>query len=157
MQHNLLKHDQSSPLNFKIVACSSEDDKFPIVSLYSPEASRGWCSQQWCEYPQEIVLQFDTLSHITQIQLLSHQYKIATTIELFIGTCPNYEHQEPSYVNAIWKKLGYLMLDPNIKTQYKARELKTVHLDCVGQYLKILLHKCHINENNIYSQVNFLL
>lgn len=60
---------------------------------------RVCCS--FCEYPQEIGIQFDEgMVSVAQIQLLSHQYLIATKIELFAGVGDSYE-------TAKFKRLGY--------------------------------------------------
>jgi hypothetical protein len=41
--------------------------------------------------------------------------------------------------------LGHFSLDDNIRTNYQARELKTVYLETYCQYLKIVCYKNHIN------------
>jgi centrosomal protein CEP104 len=48
----------------------------------SPQ-SRGWQSAKFCEYPQEIIVQFTNIVKLKQIQFLSHQAKIAQKIELY--------------------------------------------------------------------------
>lgn len=47
----------------------------------------------------------------------------------------------------------YIELSDNEKTEYKARELKSVHVDAIGQYVKLLVHKNHVNKLNLYNQV----
>jgi centrosomal protein CEP104 len=42
-------------------------------------------------------------------------------------------------------------LDENIRTNYQARELKTVYVDEKCQYLKLVLHKNHLNNLNIFN------
>lgn len=37
--------------------------------------------------------------------------------------------------------------------QWLARELKSVFVDCEAKFIQIKLHKCHINELNVHSQV----
>jgi hypothetical protein len=49
----------------------------------------------------------------------------------------------------------FLSLDSNEKTHFKARELKSVHVKAVGTFLRILIHKCHINDLNVFAQVGF--
>ena len=44
-------------------------------------------------------------------------------------------------------------MSDNSKTGYKARELKSVHVDAVGQYLRLVIHKNHVNKYNTYNQV----
>ena len=50
----------------------------------------------------------------------------------------------------------YISLSDNEKTQYQARELKSVHVDAVGTFLKIVIHKNYINRHNIYNQVGIV-
>lgn len=47
----------------------------------------------------------------------------------------------------------YVSLADNEKTGFRARELKSVHVDAVGVYLKLVIHKNHVNRHNIYNQV----
>ena len=47
----------------------------------------------------------------------------------------------------------YVSLSDNEKTQFKARELKSVHVDAVGRYVKFVIHTNFINKHNHYNQV----
>ena len=47
----------------------------------------------------------------------------------------------------------YVSLSDNEKTGFKARELKSVQVDAVGVFLKLNVHKNHINKYNLYNQV----
>lgn len=49
-----------------------------------------------------------------------------------------------------------MSLDENSKTEFKARELKSVHVRATGLYLKLLIHKPHLNHLNTYQQVSFI-
>ena len=51
---------------------------------------------------------------VSQIQLLSHQSKIATRVELYTGTGADYLH-------ASFTRLGFLTLDSNERSEYKVR------------------------------------
>ncbi len=86
---------------------------------------------------------------MSQIQILSHQSKIATKIEIFVG-------QGASYDSATFKRLGYLSLDSNERSSYHARELKTVFVEYVGRFLKLLINENHVNTQNIYNQVGII-
>lgn len=48
---------------------------------------------------------------------------------------------------------SYVSLCDNEKTGCKARELKSVYVDAVGQFLKLIFHENHINKYNVYNQV----
>jgi hypothetical protein len=43
--------------------------------------------KRFCLYPIELVLQFSKKIRLKKVQILSHQYLIATKIEFFIGDC----------------------------------------------------------------------
>jgi centrosomal protein CEP104 len=45
-------------------------------------------------------------------------------------------------------------MSPNDRTGFRARELKSVHVDADGTFLKFILHKNHINKMNLWNQVN---
>ena len=49
-----------------------------------------------------------------------------------------------------------MSLSDNEKTGFKARELKSVHVDAIGVYLKLVIHKNHINKHNLYNQVGII-
>ena len=35
----------------------------------------------------------------------------------------------------------------------QARELKSVYLKAHGNFLRLLLHKCYLNDHNLFNQV----
>lgn len=53
-------------------------------------------------------------------------------------------------------KLGYLSLDSNERSQFQARELKSVYVDAVTLLLKLVFNKCHVNKFNLYNQVGLI-
>ncbi len=53
-------------------------------------------------------------------------------------------------------RLGYLSLDNNERSGYKARELKSVYVDAVTLLLKIVFNKAHANKFNLYNQVGLI-
>ena len=87
--------------------------------------------------------------NVNQIQLLSHQYLIATKIELFSGVGDSYE-------TARFKRLGYLSLDSNQRSNFRARELKSVYVDAAGSFLKFRVHRCYLNNQNHTNQVSIV-
>jgi len=60
------------------------------------------------------------------------------------------------YFSCTWARLGYLSLDSNERSAFKARELKSVYLKKRGAFLKLLFHRCHINSLNLYNQVGLI-
>jgi hypothetical protein len=58
---------------------------------------------RFCVYPQELGFEIDADGALlTQIQVLSHQFKIAKRIEIYVGFGPDYLHAE-------FKRLGYVL------------------------------------------------
>ena len=89
----------------------------------------------------------------SQLQFLSHQSKISSKLELFTAKPnPNVRcHEEAKFT-----RLGYLSLDSNERSQFQARELKSVYVDVPVSYVKILLHKCYVNKFNLVNQVGLV-
>ena len=138
-------------LKFRVVHCQGEDPDYPVseLNVHSPQ-TKGWQSPRFCSFPQEIGLEFLTGTvRIQQIQLLSHQSKIATRVEIFMGVGGD-------YASAKFQRLGYLSLDNNERSGFRARELKSVYIDATGQFLKLSFHKCYINKYNLYNQVGLI-
>ena len=139
---------------FRIIYCTSEDPEQPVTQLLDPSVnSKGWLSQRYCQYPQEIILQFPSTVHLTQLQFLSHQSKISQRIELFVFD-PNTQPQQPTQMplsEIQFRKLGFLSLDNNERSGFQARELKSVHVNASGALLKLVIHQCHMNSLNTYN------
>mgnify|MGYP006077091709 CR=1 FL=1 len=134
-----------------MVDSSSEDPGYPSdeLNVHSPN-TRGWQSVKFAEYPQEIGFEIDGGDvRLSQVQILSHQSKIASKVEIFIG-------QGSSYQTAEFKRLGYLSLDSNERSQYQARELKTVYIDYPGNYVRLIVHRNYVNKQNLFNQVGIV-
>ncbi|XP_054705603.1 centrosomal protein of 104 kDa isoform X1 [Grus americana] len=139
-------------IGFIVVSSSGHEDGFSAKELmvHAPTVN-GWRSPRLCQYPQEIVLQLVERCRIRKLQLLAHQYMISSKIEFYISeSLPEYF---APYQSERFHRLGYVPLSDNEKTDFKARELKSVYMDAVGQYLKLIFHKNYVNKYNLYSQV----
>ena len=148
-------NNAATKLKYRVISCTGEDPEYPSGELLTPSAqSKGWQSPRFCDYPQEMTLQFTAPSKVKQIQFLSHQSKISSKIELF-AFMPNVSTVMPN-TDFKWKKLGYLSLDPNERSNFQARELKSVFLDSPALYMKIVFHKCHLNRYNLFNQVGLI-
>lgn len=88
---------------------------------------------------------------VRKLQLLAHQYLIPSKVEFYVSeSLP--EYFAPCQAER-FRRLGYVSLCDNEKTGCKARELKSVYVDAVGQFLKLIFHQNHPNKYNIYNQV----
>uniref|UniRef100_A0A6J0SSX4 Centrosomal protein of 104 kDa isoform X1 n=1 Tax=Pogona vitticeps TaxID=103695 RepID=A0A6J0SSX4_9SAUR len=139
-------------IGFIVLSSSGHEDGYSANELmvHAPTV-KGWRSPRLCQYPQEIVLQMAEPCRIRKLQLLAHQYMISSKIEFYISDhLPEYF---APYKSERFRRLGYISLSNNEKTSYKARELKSVYVDAVGQYLKLTFQKNYINHYNVYNQV----
>ncbi|KAK2557626.1 Centrosomal protein of 104 kDa [Acropora cervicornis] len=144
-----------SKVTFQVVYSSSSDDNHSEKELefHSP-TSKGWQSSRFCLYPQELVLLLREPTRVRKLQILSHQFLIPSKVEVLISRAP--PGQTPSLSNSQFKRLGYVALSSNESTDFKARELKSIHLDFEGNFIKLVLHKNHVNKYNIYNQASYV-
>ncbi|KAJ8608429.1 hypothetical protein CTAYLR_010332 [Chrysophaeum taylorii] len=128
-------------VGFRVVSSSGCEASYPASELnrHSPQ-TRGWQSPKFCDYPQEVVLELADEVDIREVQILSHESKIATRVELYVDD----------------RRLGYLSLDANERSGYRARELKSVYVRARGRYLRLVAHKCHVNRENLFNQVGIV-
>ena len=78
------------------------------------------------------------------------------TGQLIIIHCILYIGLGQDYNTAIYKRLGYLSLDSNERSNYQARELKTVFVDQRANYIKFRIQKNYINDENSFNQVSIM-
>lgn len=77
--------------------------------------------------------------------------QIATRVEVFVGA-PN-SPADLDVRNCTFKRLGYLSFDSNERSNHQARELKSVHVNVPAFFIRLMVHRCHVNKLNIYNQV----
>nr|XP_040049239.1 centrosomal protein of 104 kDa isoform X2 [Gasterosteus aculeatus aculeatus] len=139
-------------IGFIVVNSSSHEDNFSAKELmvHAPTVN-GWRSSRLCCYPQYVTLQLAERSRVRKLQLLGHQYLIPSKVEFHIGdTLP--ESSSSTFPGQL-RRLGYVSLSENEKTGFQARELKSVHVDAIGTYLRITFHRNHVNHHNHHNQV----
>ncbi|XP_037334389.2 centrosomal protein of 104 kDa isoform X1 [Pungitius pungitius] len=139
-------------IRFIVVNSSSHEDIFSAKELmvHAPTVN-GWRSSRLCSYPQYVTLQLAERCRVRKLQLLGHQYLIPSKVEFHIGdTLP--ETSGSAFPGQL-RRLGYVSLSDNEKTGFKARELKSVHVDAIGTYLRITFHRNHVNHYNHHNQV----
>ncbi|CAB1329789.1 unnamed protein product [Coregonus sp. 'balchen'] len=118
-------------IGFTLVSSSGHEDNFSAKELmvHAPTVN-GWRSARFCPYPQQVTLQLSERSRVRKLQLLAHQYLISGKIEFHIGD----------------------RLPEADSPGFKARELKSVHVDAIGTYIRITFHRNHVNRYNLYNQ-----
>jgi centrosomal protein CEP104 len=76
-------------------------------------------------------------------------------IEFF--TCiPNNNFHGITERNMIFDKLGYIRMDNNVKTNFKAREFRKIFVNANCSYVKLVLHKNFVNKYNAFNQVGLM-
>lgn len=159
----------SQKCSFRIVYSSSEEMGFAASELnrHTP-TSVGWSSIKFCEYPQELgvmlveenddvveMKEYDleprrALRYLTQVQLLVHEFKIASRVEMYVGVGSDYQEAD-------FERLGFMNLDGNERSNFHARELKTVYVDeRQANFIRFIIHRPHNNNKNLFQQVGFL-
>ncbi|CAK8671857.1 centrosomal protein of 104 kDa-like isoform X2 [Clavelina lepadiformis] len=135
-------------IGYTIVGVTGEAEGYSAKNLehHGPTVP-GWQTPRFCVYPQEIILHLHEPCHLKKLQILSHQYMIGSKVEFFVGSSGSPES---------FTRLGYIYLSNNEKTGFKSRELKSVHIDAEGQYLRLVVHKNHLNKYNLYNQVGIM-
>jgi len=151
-----LKKQKAPPkeveLQYRIFSYTSqeEDGKAENLLLGTDfDGNVGWHSKRFCEFPQELIIYFNSPVKLTKLVVLSHQNKISSQIDLY-SYFPSFENEVSA---SKYKRLGKFSLDDNSKSNYQARESKSVYLDSECQYLKFVFSQCHVNKYNIFNQV----
>ncbi|EPB90954.1 hypothetical protein HMPREF1544_02208 [Mucor circinelloides 1006PhL] len=144
---------------FGIAHCSSFDQDYKPDSLAEPLqgdiqriSHRGWQTQKHPEYPQDLILRLNSgLHRIHKVEILSHHYKIASQIELYVGITKEQE-QDAMYIQ--FTRLGFVNLNNN--DRFQDRELKSIKIQADCEYIRLVMKGCHGNRLNIYKQVGIL-
>ena len=154
-------------LPFRVCYCDSADKRAPARNLERAPTheSLGWRSAPSPRCPIEIGLQFDGRVRVSAVTLTSHQHLIPSSVELLVGavvqrasaSSSQTAHTQADYVSATFQRLGFTRLDSNERSDFRAREVKTVHVnDATGHFLKLIVNEAHRNPKNPHGQVSLI-
>ncbi|ORZ19753.1 hypothetical protein BCR42DRAFT_371491 [Absidia repens] len=169
------------PLAYEVAHCSSwDDDHGPEKLVHSSPGNRhytttapekdvdnvqlkGWQTPKGPSYPQDLIIHLlGGPARITKIQLLSHHFKIATKVDIYVGLLKESEQdlsqQSDDDTDTLieFTRLGYIGFDDNARTQFRARELKSIKINADGEYIRLVVRNNHQNHLNVYNQVGLL-
>ena len=148
-------NNRKKSLQYRIVGVSSEDPQYPSIELLNPTSnSKGWQTERFSVFPQQLIIQFLNPAKINSLQLLSHQCKISTKIEVYIAFPNKMNHI--SLDDIPFRKIGYFVLSSNEKNNFHSRELKTVFIDAPALFLKLNFMKPYVNSVNVFNQVGVI-
>jgi centrosomal protein CEP104 len=147
--HNVTSKSMTiaTALAYSVVSCTSNDPKYPITLIQSASIrSPGWQSAPSPRYPIEFVLDLGATADLETIEFVSHQYKIASRVELYVAG-PGQRYQA----------LGSFRFSDNSRTNYSARELKSATIQGVrANFIRVSIPGCHPNGNNLQNQVGLI-
>ena len=157
MENGQEKKSYQTSLLYSLVGSSSEDEEHPLFSLISPEKKDGWCSAPFCKYPQEIIIQLNNPSKLSQINITLHEYKIPSKIDFYYFYPQETDENNKLDINNIpFIKMGYIIPNSNNKSNFKLREFKKIKINQDVLFIKFILHKNYINLENKYDQVSII-
>ena len=122
-------------LLFRVISVSSESSFHPATELeannviHGPPLGDGWSTSNYVQYPQTLLIEFfaDACS-LRRIILLSHETKIASTVEIFAGLATRRRLDDESVAEAKreaghcrFNRLGHVNFSTNEQTGYGAR------------------------------------
>ena len=153
------KEDPLTSLKYRIIEVTSEHQTNSIYELLKPSSkSSGWLSSRFCYFPQEITIQFLSPVKIKQINIISHENKISSHVDVYnyYPFSNNQSNNNKSNLNSKiqYNNIGFITFDPNNRTNYQAKEFKKIFLDSINSsYLKLSFQKNHMNKYNVFNQV----
>ena len=144
-------------LDFRLLSSTTTETSIgSLQELKKPlSKSKGWHSERYCKYPQSIYIAFATPINLRQINLLSHEKKIPQKI-WFYSYCPQGDITIKDYQKIQYLNFGYIKLNDNSNSGYKAREFKKIFVDVKCLYLRIDLDKNYANSYNPFNQVSLI-
>jgi len=146
---------------FRVVFATSEDDEdHEANELLAPGPdSRGWATSTYCIYPQELVLQLESRTHVERIQFMSSLNMVATCVEILLGEEPGYQ-DDPDFKKAKFMSVGQVKFQNPAKRELKGRQLQTIELQGNEKlrvsFIKFSLKNNYDHKGNQFNQVGLM-
>jgi centrosomal protein CEP104 len=158
LSHNLPNNSkvQNTKLHFNLIEASSEDLEHPLNEILHGIRGNGWVSSRFCLYPQFIYIQFSQPVNLKQINILIHEKNIPSEIKLYYYMPQNPDEIVRNFRVLNYQYLGFIKMDSNQRTNYKAREFRKIYVDVQTLYVKLELSKNYINRFNVFNQVGLM-
>ncbi|GMI15775.1 hypothetical protein TrVE_jg4340 [Triparma verrucosa] len=165
----MLKPQYASALSSSLTSTTGSDPPYsspsPLSSSLTPSSSY-WLSPKFCTYPQTLVYRLEHHASINIIRILSHEYCIPSRVDIYVGTDvgvgeratqdENDNGNGGDQPNAKFRRLGFMKFSANESSSYKARELKSVNVNCLADYVKLIIYKPNANDVNLCNQVGIV-
>ena len=72
-------------LNYFVMEVTSEDKQYPCTELIKPSPEIGFQTERFTNFPFEITLGLKNYVRIETIQIMSHPFKIPTSMNIYLG------------------------------------------------------------------------
>lgn len=92
-------------IHFQVVSSTSADEKHPANELnHHGPLINGWQSVRFGPFPQELIVQFENVTRLRRVQLLSHQYLIGRFLtfsffDIFLSFL--FQRRKSNFISAI--------------------------------------------------------
>ena len=149
-------NNQVTRLDHRFIESTTEDNEHPLRELLKGLKGQGWFSSRFSQFPQEIYIQFTQPVLLRQINMVIHEKNIPSQIK-FYSYYPEKDNEIiGNYHRAKYKYIGFIKMDTNERSQYRARESRKVYINTKSIFLKIELGKNYINQYNVFNQVGLM-
>ena len=153
---NRMNSNEIVKLDHKLIESTTEDRDHPLRELLKGLKGVGWFSSRFSQFPQEIYIQFNQPVFLKQINMVIHEKNIPAQIKFFTY-CPEKNNEIiDNYHNVRYKYVGFIKMDTNERSQFRARESRKVYVNTKSLFLKIELGQNYRNEFNIFNQVGLM-
>ena len=149
-------NNQIIKLDHKFIESTTEDSEHPLRELVKGLNGAGWFSSRFSQFPQEIYIQFTQPVFLKQINMVIHEKNIPAQIKFYTYFPENNNEIIGNYHNVKYKYIGFIKMETNERTQFRARESRKVYVNTKSLFLKIELGKNYQNEYNVFNQVGLM-
>ena len=143
-------------LDHKLIESTTEDRDHPLRELLKGLKGVGWFSSRFSQFPQEIYIQFSQPVFLKQINMVIHEKNIPAQIKFYNYYPEKNNEIIDNYHNVRYKYVGFIKMDTNERSQFRARESRKVYVNTKSLFLKIELGQNYRNEFNIFNQVGLM-
>ena len=131
-----------------------------LPSVAFREDSNGWQSSCQGPTPHTLVLKIqhhDEERMMHRLEILCHEYKVPEKVEIILASgCA--DEEIPSLFDECESilHLGYITMDPNERSDYQDRELKSIPIGKPADFIRLVIPRCHKNSLNPDNQVGIV-
>ena len=154
--NNQINNNQIIKLDHKLIESTTEDNEHPLRELLKGLKGVGWFSSRFSQFPQEIYIQFSQPVLLRQINMVIHEKNIPSQIKFYTYYPEKNNEIIGNYHNVHYKYVGFIKMDTNERSQFRARESRKIYVNTKSIFLKIELGRNYTNEYNVFNQVGLM-